>query len=351
MIPEHRPTRLPVFLASALSKLYSIGINHQNRKYDRGIGVITLDRPVISIGNLSTGGTGKTPIVQHVARLLIEHGHHPAIAMRGYKAQAGQMSDEEREHSSALEGVPIVAQPDRIAGLQELFTSERGEQIDCVVLDDGFQHRKIARDLDVVLIDASRPPSCDALLPLGHLREGIASLERADVVILTHAEMIEQDELGALRKWIEANALHKPEVVVTEHQWISIVQHNADESEIRLPIETLAGMPVASLTGIGHPEAFAAMLEDAGAQIVHRCDRPDHGSFSDAILECFLDDARRAKAEGILMTSKDWYRLESAGNRGNWSGGLPVLVPELGVKFRSGDQQFAQACLRVFVSR
>ena len=133
MIPEHRPTRLPVFLASALSKLYTIGINHQNRKYDRGIGVTTLDRPVISIGNLSTGGTGKTPVVEHVVRTLMEQGHHPAIAMRGYKAKPGQMSDEEREHASILKGVPIVAQPDRIAGLQKLFACELGEQIDCVV--------------------------------------------------------------------------------------------------------------------------------------------------------------------------------------------------------------------------
>ena len=349
MIPEYRPTRLPVFLASALSKLYTIGINHQNRKYDRGIGVTTLDRPVISVGNLSTGGTGKTPVVQHVVRKLMEQGHHPAIAMRGYKAKAGQMSDEEREHSSAFVGVPIVAQPDRAAGLHELFASECGEQIDCVVLDDGFQHRKIARDLDIVLIDASRPPSRDALLPLGFLRESAESLSRADVILITHSEMVEQNELGMLRGWIESNTNHDPLVVVGEHAWSSVDQHDPDGQVTSCPVEILKDQRVAILTGIGHPEAFAEMAVSSGAHVFHRCDRPDHEEFSIAVLEQFVRDARSADA--ILMTMKDWCRLESSGFGANWQGGLPVYLPRLDINFRSGGEQFHRACIEAVASR
>jgi tetraacyldisaccharide 4'-kinase len=287
--------------------------------------------------------------VQYVVRTLIEHGHHPAIAMRGYKAKPGQMSDEESEHASVLEGVPIVAQPDRAAGLHALFKSEPGEGVDCVILDDGFQHRKIARDLDVVLIDASRPPSRDALLPLGHLRERAESLSRADVIVITHSEMVEQDDLGALRSWINSVVVHEPLIVVTEHSWISIDKHNPDGVVISESVGVLKEMRVATLTGIGHPNAFIAMTEEAGAQILHRCDGRDHESFTEAMLARFVEDAQGS--DGILMTAKDWCRLESAGIGGKWSGGIPVYVPRLGVQFRSGEQRFVEACLRVTGSR
>jgi tetraacyldisaccharide 4'-kinase len=351
MIPEHRPTRLPVFLASALSKLYSIGINHQNQKFDRGVGVTRLDRSVISIGNLSTGGTGKTPLVQHVVRTLIVQGHHPAIAMRGYKAKPGQMSDEQREHASVFPDVPIVAQPDRASGLQELFEREHGQSVDVVVLDDGFQHRKIARDLDVVLIDASRAPSGDALLPLGHLREGVDSLCRADVVVITHAELIEQDELGALRQFILKHVNGETVIAVTEHRWESVEQNFHEQQKRSEPITCLSGMRVAVLTGIGHPEAFVSMADDAGAVVVHRCDRPDHEPFSEALLERFWGDAQQAGAEAVLMTSKDWCRVDMAGNEADLTCVLPVYIPQLGVQFRSGQSEFDQACADVRVSR
>ncbi len=351
MIPEHRPTRLPVFLASALSKLYSIGINHQNRKYDRGVGVTRFDRGVISIGNLSTGGTGKTPLVQHVVRTLIEHGHHPAIAMRGYKAKPGEMGDEQREHASVFPGVPIVAQPDRTSGLHALFASDRGADVDVVVLDDGFQHRKIARDLDVVLIDASRPPSRDALLPLGHLRESAESLGRADVVVITHAEMIEQDELGELRSWIMKRVDEATVIAATEHRWDSIDLYGSDQQTRNESIECLESKRIAVLTGIGHPGAFVSMAEDAGAKIVHRVDRPDHEPFTSALLERFWQGAQEAGAEGVLMTSKDWCRVEMTGKQAEMIGRLPVYIPRLGVRFRSGQSEFDRVCIDRVVCR
>ncbi len=345
MIPEHRPTRLPVFLAFALSKIYSIGINHRNRQYDKGVGVTRLDRRVISIGNLSTGGTGKTPLVQHVVRTLFEQGHHPAIAMRGYKAEPGQIGDEQREHMDALPGVQIVAQPNRIAGLRALFESDEGGKVDCVVLDDGFQHRKMARDVDIVLIDASRPPYEDALLPLGFLREPVESLLRADVVVISHAEMIEQEALGKLRRWVQQRISEQAGIVVLEHCWERIVEHLPGSELVDVhPVEYLQDRSVAVLTGIGHPEAFCLMAKEAGAQIVLRCDRPDHDGFPEAFVEGFVREAQLAGATAILATGKDWTKLKSFDFGGNSEHGMPVLVASLGLRFRSGEALLKAAC-------
>ncbi|MBL4808514.1 MAG: tetraacyldisaccharide 4'-kinase [Phycisphaerales bacterium] len=345
-IPEHRPTRLPVFLASMLAKLYSIGINHQNQKYDKGTGVTTLDRPVISVGNLSTGGTGKTPLVQHVIRTLIDAGYHPAIAMRGYKAQSGQLSDEQCEHMNALPGVPIVAQPNRVAGLRALFDSDEGTTIDCVVLDDGFQHRKIARNLDIVVIDASRPPFLDALLPMGFLREAGESLCRAQMVVVSHAEMVEQEQLGKLRRWIEQIA-PEVQVAVIEHRWLDVfVYEPGQENPVQCAVEELDGRPVAALTAIGHPDAFIAMAQDAGTEIVHRCDRPDHDAYSDEVLREFVQQAEMSGASAILTTSKDWTKLQSSIGEGVWGNRLPILVPRLGIHFRSGQCLFEAQCIK-----
>lgn len=350
MIPEHRPTRLPVFLASLLSKLYSIGINHRNRQFDKGVGVTRLDRPVISIGNLSTGGTGKTPLVQYLVKHLIEHGHAPCIAMRGYKAKPGEIGDEQREHMDALPGVPIVAQPDRIAGLRSLFDTDAGTIIDCIVLDDGFQHRKIARDLDIVIIDASRPPYTDALLPLGFLREQAGSLSRAHMVVISHAEMVEQEQLGELRRWLNQRVSENTVIAVVEHCWEQVVEHSVDDEggPVSHPVEYLSGKPVAVLTGIGHPEAFAAMANQAGAQIVHRWDRPDHDSFPDAVIEAFLRDAKDQGAAAVLTTMKDWTKLGSRIQGANSRDWLPLLVPALGLKFQSGQEAFGMGSLTVY---
>lgn len=349
MIPEHRPTRLPVFLASTLSKIYALGINHQNKKYDHSKGVTTLDRTVISIGNLSAGGTGKTPLVQHVAKTLIAAGHHPAIAMRGYKSKPNQISDEQQEHITALQNTPIVAQPDRTAGLKALFASDEGSTINAVILDDGFQHRKIARDYDIVVIDASRPPYNDALLPLGFLRELPASLTRANAIVITHAEMVEQNQLGNLRRWLDQHLRPATPVAVTQHTWTQILEYKTDSgSPNARPVQYLNGKPVSILTAIGNPEAFATMAKDAGAIISHSNNRPDHDPLSDTLLSTFSQQAKATGATAILTSNKDWSKLKSRYNGGNSPVSLPVLVASLGLKFRSGQQDFDSGCLALF---
>ena len=144
--------------------------------------------PVISIGNLTLGGTGKTPMVQHAASVLMDAGHRPAIVLRGYGARRGEDSDEAMEHRAALPGVPVMAQPDRVAALATLRRTH--PEVDVVLLDDGFQHRFVKRCSDIVLIDARRVLDEERVLPAGRLREPLASLARATDVVVTHADRV-----------------------------------------------------------------------------------------------------------------------------------------------------------------
>ncbi len=322
------PTGLPGLVTRPMSWLYRIGINQRNRAFDAGRGVTRLDRPVISVGNLSTGGTGKTPMVHLIVNALIENGHHPAIAMRGYGAKPGEKGDEQREHELVLPGVPIVAQPDRLAGLSALFTTTEGQRVDCVVLDDGFQHRKIARDLDIVLIDATRPPDRDALLPRGHLREPVGSLSRAGLVILTHAERVDPDELGRIEVVLRRGGARCP-ILRARHVWAGCTRFTRVEDRWEsesMPVEQLHARRVCGVCGIGNPDAFRAMLMQHGLKVEAMIELPDHAKLGDSDLHAWVAASNGAENQDFFMTRKDWVKAEGLDA---WTSGISVIVPEL----------------------
>ncbi len=343
MIPERRPTRMPVPIARALAAAYSIGINHQNRRYDRGIGVTTLDRPVISVGNLSAGGTGKTPLVQYLVRTLRERGRTPVIAMRGYKAMPGELGDEATEHLDALGDVPIVARPDRIAGLRALFESERGETIDTIILDDGFQHRTIARDLDIVVIDSTNPPWRDALLPLGFLRERPESLRRAGAVVLTHTDRVPDLEpvIAELRRWIP----ERTPIATTRHVWrdLRIEQHAAPTRTA--PVDELRDRRVLAMCGIGSPEHFLRTLETLGADPVAVLVRQDHEPYTHPEIDSILRTLATHDLDTIVTTRKDRARLGEHADRILRSDRrIRVITPALRLAFDDAEPALIERC-------
>ena len=150
------------------------------RKQQRAVRV---NVPVISVGNLAVGGTGKSPFVRLLVGWLQEAGHQPAIAMRGYGAANPNEADEVREHRLACPDVPVLAGADRALEIQK--AQREGVPFDCVVLDDGFQHTQLARDLDIVLVDGMRPPVQTTPLPAGWLREPAIGLQRADAWVIS----------------------------------------------------------------------------------------------------------------------------------------------------------------------
>lgn len=294
------PAPLPWPLGAALEPLYRAGLARRNRAFDAAKGVVRLPVPVLSVGNISVGGTGKTPMVMAIVAWLLEAGKRPIIAMRGYKARRGGPSDEQQEYADMFPRVPIVAQPDRLAGIRSLLEQGAG---DVVVLDDGFQHRRLARDLNVVLVDATRDPFEDRCLPAGWLREPVESLRRADAVVLTHAE--EATGRGLRRLWARVAPLVAPgPVLACRHEWAGLLV--GDE---RLAVEPLEGARVVLACGIGNPGPFASMAVRRGAVIVARHIMADHHHWTEADS---LELARSARSWGaglVLTTAKDWSKL------------------------------------------
>jgi tetraacyldisaccharide 4'-kinase len=356
---------LPSFLSGTvgrgLSPFYAYEIGRRNRKFDQGVGVTRLDRPVISVGNLSVGGTGKTPMVRTVVSWLIEGGHRPAIAMRGYKgtqgktAEAGATSDEAIEYQRTLPAwadgtrVPIVAQADRLAGLGKLFAGGAGSRVDCVVLDDGFQHRQIARDLDVVLVDATRSPWQDHLLPRGWLREPVESLSRAGAVVITHVEAVGEtaasDLAAKVRTMVPGAAL-----ATTEHAWTSLRESIGTAiAETVHDVGWLAGKKVVAVCAIGNPRPFiesvkrAVVAPGSGGTLAGEVVLPDHDPYGHAAMRRIGEMARRTGAQVVVTTEKDWAKLRER-NREGW--GARVVRPTLKLTFKSGMDELREVVLR-----
>lgn len=316
-------------LARVGERVYLRELERRNRRFDAGRGVVTIDRPVISVGNLSVGGTGKTPMVRLVVSWLLDGGHRPAIAMRGYKARGG-ISDEAEDHRGAFGGaVPVVAQPDRLNGLLRLFAEEEGRRVDVVVLDDGFQHRRIARQLDLVLIDGTREPFRDRCLPAGRLREPTGALARASAVVITHAELLGAGAVGALREAIRG--VFSGVIVETEHAWESLRVIEQGE-ERREAVAWLHGKAVVAACAIGHPAAFLEGVRRATGRGVERGEVfSDHHPLNRRSAERIARAA--AGCQAVVVTEKDWVKLRGFGG---W--GCPVVVPRLAIRPAGGGE-------------
>ena len=332
---------LPGVLGRLLSIPYGWEVARRNRRFDAGTGVVRFDRPVISIGNLSVGGTGKTPMVAAVLRWLLDAGHRPVVAMRGYGSKNG-LSDEAAAYRREFPHVPIVAQPNRAAGLIERFTLEFDEDLepsDVIVLDDGFQHRRIARDADIVLIDATRSPFHDRLLPAGWLREPISSLGRATHTVITHSESAES---SALQR-IEADLMRvtgAPALATTRHAW-SALTLTAGDRERPEQLGFLKGKRTLAVCAIGNPGPFletAKAHTTLAAQIVLR----DHDPYRPATIQRILREAESANAQLILTTEKDWSKLLHVKPE-TWP--CPIARPGLDLAFDRGEENLRDSIL------
>lgn len=322
---------LPAYLAPLTvpaSWIYGAAVAFRNRRFDRGAGVASIGKPVISVGNLTTGGVGKTPMVAWIADHLIGRGARPVIAMRGYGARPPDLSDEQAEYALRLPGVPVVANPDRTAAMRAFLGAN--EAIDCVLLDDGFQHRRLARDLDLVLIDATRRTPADRLLPAGHLREPPDSLRRADAVIVTRAAAVDQ----TLAAWVRRHH-GRPPVAWSRHVWtgLMLVRGAGASAESAMePVEWLAGKRVLTMLGVGHPESVIGQLRQAGAVVAVNVPARDHEQFDRQKLQL-----ARTLAEGldaIVLTAKDWARAQHRIDLSTWP---TVVVPQLAIEVFEGQ--------------
>ncbi len=257
--------------------------------------------PVVCVGNLTTGGTGKTPMVAWVVDRLLAAGASPAILTRGYRARQGR--SDEAELLRELTGAPVAIDPDRVAGARKAISGGA----DVLVMDDGFQHLRLRRDLDIVLLDATCPWGFDHCLPRGLLREPPAALAAAGAVVVTRADRVaasavEEILSRAARLSPRASlhtARHAPEALI-------------DETGASRPVDRLSGARVGAVCGIGNPESFFAALRELGAELAWTEALDDHAPDAESHLQAVAQRARQTGVDAVVITQKDAARWPGA---------------------------------------
>ncbi len=291
---------------SLASVPYGWVVTIRNRRYDRGIAEVHFcGVPVISVGNLTTGGTGKTPIVCLLAKWFRERGIRVAIVSRGYGRGSEACNDEAMELHARLPDVPHVQDSDRVKAANTAI-----EEFDAQILlmDDGFQHRRLHRDLNIVVVDALCPFGHGHLLPRGLLREPMGSLARADLVIITKCSSVDEATLTEIERRIHVQVDRLP-IVRSDHRPAGLLEY----PDRQLPIERLQGKKVAVLSAIGNPQAFESTVRQCGATIVDNRQLPDHDPFDPSTVARLgewvrsLDD----QISLLLCTHKDLVKLKT----------------------------------------
>lgn len=316
-------------IAAAAAVPYSLVVRSRNALFDCGLRAPrSLGRPVVSVGNLTTGGTGKTPTVAWLATTFARRGRRVAVLLRGYGTRDPQQSDEARELrlrfsrlSSTGHSINVVANPDRVAAARASLL--RDTDTDVFVLDDGFQHRRAARDFDLVLVDATNPFGFGRILPRGLLREPIASLRRAHAVLLTRCDLVEPIELQRITALIRSVHADLP-------VWRSV--HAFEQLDDGRNLGALAGLPVGAFCGIGNPEAFRRMLDRSGLEVRAFEAFPDHHDYAPSDLQRLAERRRSLGLELWLTTMKDLARLGDNAER------LPARALTLTLRFEGDDE-------------
>ena len=337
---------------SALSFFYGLAVRTRNRAFDRGWKKTHRAAvPVVSVGNITTGGTGKTPLVAWLANWFRERGVKVALLSRGYRSleptasrgvhppgtieslpdDASDAGGDEPRRSPANDeklvldrlcpGIPHVQQPDRVAGAK-IAVEQHAAQL--LILDDGFQHRRLRRDLDIVLIDALNPFGYGRLLPRGLLREPLSGLRRADVIVLTRADQCTRAEkesiLATIRRFV-------PQCDVAEVAFRPTGLVNSAGETCRL--ESLHGQPVVAFCGIGNPESFRRTL--SGCDVRGFRAFPDHHHYSPADLDELGQLAETTGSSAFVATLKDLVKIDRPDLNGR-----PLWAVQIGAEFIRG---------------
>lgn len=280
---------------------YAVAVRSRNLMYDGGLlPNRAVAVPVISIGNITTGGTGKTPLVIWLCRYLSQKGLRTAILTRGYKTAAGEMSDEPALLAKSCPGVQVFVDPDRVAGAKKAV-----EQFHCeaLVMDDGFQHRRLSRDLNILAIDATCPFGYGKLLPAGLLREPISAIRRANAVIITRFDLATAEQIAQIETTIRTIAGEIP-IALATHRLTHLVTPTGQTA----PLETLKQKKLYVYCGIGNPQAFVNCLTECGMTVAGTRFFNDHHVFTLPEIKTIADNAVKSGADIVVCTPKDWVK-------------------------------------------
>jgi len=312
----------------------------RRRLYSTGLaGIHTVPCQVISVGNITIGGTGKTPLVSLLAGRLDSDGRRPVILTRGYGRRSSEMvflpsdtvgwrqaGDEPLMLSAAHPSVPIVVHGDRVAAAR--IAGERFHP-GVLLLDDGMQHLKLSRDLEIVVIDVTRPLDHERVFPAGRLRENLPALRRADIFFLSRTDQSNDTEAvsGFLRRY-HPSALQVRSIL---RPWAL----RELPAEHKRPLDSLKGQAVLAVSGIGNPGALEHSLTHLGARLAGRLHFPDHYPYTLGDVDMITERARNVGADSIVTTEKDAVRFELIDQRD-----VPFWALLVRIEIVSGEEDF-----------
>ena len=322
-----------------------------------------VDAAVICVGNITTGGTGKTPLVVWLCNLIAQNPKLKtqnckcAILTLGYKARAQENKDFKDEIAILAESCPeaeVIVNPDRVAGAAEAIDKYAAKVL---IMDDGFQHRRLARDLDIAAIDATQPFGYGKMLPAGLLREPVSSLKRAGAVVITRCDQGTEAQLSELEQKLQAI---NPDMVIAKsiHAVVSVkypepyvilaqagIQKDGETMDSCLRrndnIEQLKGKKVFAFCGIGNPDAFLNTIKNLGSELAGSKIYDDHYHYTDACLAEISERAEELGADLILTTQKDWTKVisNSEFRISRSKSPLPFAYLAIEIKFLAGEDK------------
>jgi len=338
-------------IARTLLRMASLGyrlvVHIRNVLYDhRILRTHRVNAPVLCIGNLTTGGTGKTPLVAWLCQTtrrksqIADQNRQVAILTRGYKTRSGEASDEPALLAEQCPDVPVVVNPDRVAGAAEAIQAHGAQTL---VMDDGFQHRRLARDLDIIAIDATVPFGYGRLLPAGLLREPISGLKRAHAVVLTRCDQVSEEALAQTEAQIRRI---NPELVIARSIHAPTAIRTTGGAEP--PLAQMKGKRVFAFCGIGNPQAFFRTIERLGAILTGTRAFDDHHRYTAEELVALHGEAHRRQASLVLTTQKDWTKVVQAGVP---EGDPPLACLTINLKITTGEEMLTSLIDRVLGGR
>jgi tetraacyldisaccharide 4'-kinase len=338
LVKGKSPVKFTEAILWPTSVVYGAAAHLKARAYRTGLcKARRLQGTVISVGNLTVGGTGKTPLVLWIAKKFSEQGKKVGILTRGYRGETVASAESENPAGVSSNSDEVRLLRDRLG--ERVFFGigadrfEKGSQlasqgVDHFILDDGFQHQRLARDLDIVLIDGLNPFGGGHLLPAGRLREPVSAIGRADIVVINRT---------AVSPAIET--------VIRRHSQVPIFYAQPKIASIRA-VETgqlskqtfdLAGQKVFAFCGIGNPQGFLATLRDTAAQVVGSKFFSDHHRYTERDAARIQSEALASGASVLVCTEKDFYNLN-----GSFGGTLPVVCIMISLNIQREDELWHQ---------
>ncbi len=285
-------------LLSLASRLYRTAVEARKSFYDKKVFKSkALQIPVISIGNITWGGVGKTPLTQYISRFYLDQKKTPLILTRGYG------NDETREFQTKVPEALLGVGKNRFEVASQLLKSQKA---DAAILDDGFQHYQLARDLDIVVINVLNPFGNEKLIPRGILREPLEALDRANIVVFNDVNLISRKSFESIRDRVKQLA-PRAELIEAQHEPLYFYWA---KSKARMDLNKVSGKPVTTFSGVGTPRSFQLLLNSLGVKTVRNFEFCDHHPFSEKELQEIQEVKRSSQSEFVITTEKDLLRKE-----------------------------------------